>query len=86
MEDHTQMSWKEDNVIARLHNSVDNATIAVGQALTNPTDQFIEQAQAMIERADRTVIDALESRGSLEPITALQQELEQKKAQLNRLH
>ncbi len=44
MEDHTQMSWKEDNVISQLHNSVDNVTLAVGQALTNPTEHSIENA------------------------------------------
>jgi hypothetical protein len=86
MEDHTQMSWKEDNVIAQLHNSVDNATIAVGQALTNPTDQFIQQAQKMIEHADRSVTNALQSRGKSEPINALQEQLNQKREQLNRLH
>lgn len=86
MEDHTQMSWKEDIVIAQLHNSVDNATIAVGQALTNPTDQFIQQAQKMIEHADRSVTNALQSRGNSDPINSLQEQLNQKREQLNRLH
>lgn len=86
MEDHTQMSWKEDNVISQLHNSVDNATIAVGQALTNPTDQFIQLAQKMIEHADRSVTNALQSREKSEPINALQEQLNQNREQLNRLH
>jgi len=64
--DHTQMSWKEDNVIARLHNSVDNVTLAVGQALTNPTDRSIQNAEDMIERANKSIAMALESRGNLE--------------------
>ena len=34
MEDHTKVSWKDDSVITRLNNSVDNVTMAVGQALT----------------------------------------------------
>ncbi|WP_225986141.1 hypothetical protein [Psychrobacillus glaciei] len=49
------MSCKVDNVIAQLHNSVDNVIFAVGQALTNLTEQFIQYAQNMIERAERSV-------------------------------
>ncbi|TQR20285.1 hypothetical protein [Psychrobacillus vulpis] len=86
MEDHTQMSWKEDNVIGQLHNSVDNVTLAVGQALTNPTEQSIQNAQNMIERADRSVLMALKSRGNLEPVSTLQAQLNQDKEKLNRLH
>ncbi|TQR14077.1 hypothetical protein [Psychrobacillus soli] len=86
MEDHTQMSWKEDNVIARLHNSVDNVSLAVGQALTNPSEQSIQNAQNMIERANRSVTMALESRGDLEPIHMLQEQLNQDKEKLNRIH
>lgn len=86
MVDHTQMSWKEDNVISQLHNSVDNVTLAVGQALTNPTEQSIQNAQNMIERAERSVIMALESRGELEPISSLQEQLSQSKEKLNTVH
>lgn len=86
MEDHTQMSWKEDNVISQLHNSVDNVTLAVGQAFTNPTEQSIQNAQNMIERADRSVIMAIESRGNLEPINTLQEQLNESKEKLNKLH
>lgn len=83
--DHTQMSWKEDNVLARLHNSVDNVTLAVGQALTNPTEQSIQNAEDMIERADRSVAMALESRGKMEPISTLQEQLDQNRERLNTL-
>lgn len=86
MEDHTQMSWKEDNVIGQLHNSVDNVTQAVGQALTHPTEQSIQNAQNMIERAERSVTMALESRGDLGPINMLQEQLNQDKQKLNRIH
>jgi hypothetical protein len=86
MEDHTKMSWKEDTVIAQLHNSVDNVTTAVGQAFTNPSEQFIKQAQEMIEHADRAVANALKNQGQSDPILSLQQELNQKKEQLNTLH
>ncbi|MEK4484319.1 hypothetical protein MHH81_01805 [Psychrobacillus sp. FSL H8-0484] len=86
MVDHTQMSWKEDNVISQLHNSVDNVTMAVGQALTNPTEQSIQNAHNMIERAERSVIMALESRGELEPISSLQEQLNQSKEKLNTVH
>ena len=84
--DHTQMSWKEDNVIARLHNSVDNVTLAVGQALTNPTEQSIENAEDLIERAKKTVAMALETRGNLEPISTLQEQLHQNIDRLSTLH
>lgn len=83
--DHTQMSWKEDNVLARLHNSVDNVTLAVGQALTNPTEQSIQNAEDMIERANRSVEMALESRGKMEPISTLQEQLDQNRERLNTL-
>ncbi|MFJ8065744.1 hypothetical protein ACIQYS_14025 [Psychrobacillus sp. NPDC096426] len=86
MEDHTQMSWKEDNVIGQLHNSVDNVTLAVGQALTNPSEQSIQNAQNMIERAERSVTMALESRGNLDPISALQEQLNRDKEKLNTIH
>ncbi|MFJ7969767.1 hypothetical protein [Psychrobacillus sp. NPDC096389] len=86
MEDHTQMSWKEDNVIGQLHNSVDNVTLAVGQALTNPSEQSIQNAKNMIERADRSVTMALESRGDLGPINMLQEQLKQDKEKLNNIH
>jgi Mg2+ and Co2+ transporter CorA len=85
MEDHTQMSWKEDNVISQLHNSVDNVTFAVGKALTNPTEQFIESAQDMIERAERSVKMAIQARGSLDPIMSLQEQLNENKEKLNRI-
>ncbi len=80
------MSWKEDNVIGQLHNSVDNVTLAVGQALTNPSEQSIQNAKNMIERADRSVTMALESRGDLGPINMLQEQLKQDKEKLNNIH
>lgn len=86
MVDHTQMSWKEDNVISRLHNSVDNVTFAVGQALTNPTEQFIQNAEDMIERAERSVQMAIQTRGELDPILSLKQQLNENKEKLNRVH
>ncbi|MBE3102614.1 MAG: hypothetical protein IMZ40_00015 [Bacilli bacterium] len=86
MEDHTQMSWKEDNIISQLHNSVDNVTMAVGQAQTRPSEQTIQRAQEMIERAERSVTNALQSRGEMDPISALQKQLNQNKEKLNELH
>ena len=86
MVDHTQMSWKEDNVISRVHNSVDNVTFAVGQALTNPTEQFIQNAQDMIEHAEKSVQMAIQTRGDLDPIMSLQQQLKEDKERLNMVH
>lgn len=86
MEDHTQMSWKEDTVIGQLTNSVDNVSIAVSKAFTNPTEQFIQEAQKKIEHADRAVENALKNQGQTDPILSLQKELNQKKEELNTLH
>ena len=86
MDDHTQMSWKEDTVIGQLHNSVDNVTFAVGEAFTNPTERAIQNARNMIERAERSVTMALDSRGELEPISTLQEQLNQDKEKLNKLN
>jgi len=73
--DHVQSSWKEDTVIGQLHNSVDNVTFAVGQALTDPTDRAMQNVEDMIERANRSVKMALDSRGEIEPISQLQDQL-----------
>ena len=81
--DHVQSSWKEDTVLGQLHNSVDNVTFAVGQALTNPSDRAIQNVEDMIERANRSVKMALESRGELEPISQLQEQLRQSVEKFN---
>ncbi|MDX1699923.1 MAG: hypothetical protein R3250_04850 [Melioribacteraceae bacterium] len=86
MEDHTKVSWKNDSVITRLNNSVDNVTLAMGQALTNPSEQAILHVQDMIEHADRSIENALEKEGSTEPIRTLQERLNQTKDQFNTLH
>ncbi|MET0785624.1 MAG: hypothetical protein ABWX61_03865 [Paenisporosarcina sp.] len=86
MEDHTKVSWKDDSVITRLHNSVDNVTMAIGQALTNPTEQAILHVQDTIEHADRSIENALEKEGNIEPIRTLQERLEQNKQKFNTLH
>ncbi|MFX3675200.1 MAG: hypothetical protein ACE3JQ_12260 [Paenisporosarcina sp.] len=86
MDDHTQMSWKEDGVITQLHNSVDNVRMAVGQALSNPTEQFIQNALNKIEHANRSVSNALENQGDIEPIRTLQEQLKQDKERLNTIH
>ena len=86
MDDHTQMSWKEDGVITQLHNSVDNVRMAVGQALTNPSEQFIENALNKINHANRSFANALENEGDIEPIRTLQEQFDQDKERLNRLH
>lgn len=86
MEDHTQLSWKEDITLAQLNNSVNNVTEAIGAALTNPKDQTLRHAQDMIDHADRAFAQALKNRGEWEPILSLQELYDQQKAQLNKLH
>ncbi len=86
MEDHTKMSWKEETVITQLHNSVDNVTIAVAKALTHPTEHSILVAQEKIEHANRSVTNALQNQGDIEPIRTLQDQLNQDKERLNRIH
>ncbi|KAB7705309.1 hypothetical protein F9802_14505 [Bacillus aerolatus] len=85
MEDHTKMSWKNDNGISRLRNSVENVTTAVGQAQSHPTQQLIQQAQNMIDRADNAVSNALQNSEHLESVNSLQEQLNQNKEQLQQL-
>ena len=86
MEDHTKVSWKDDTVLTRLNNSVDNVTMAIGEALTNPTEQTILNVQNKIEHANRSVENALEKEGDIEPIRTLQERLDQSKEKFNTLH
>ncbi|OKL37864.1 hypothetical protein [Domibacillus mangrovi] len=83
--DHTKMSWKNENVISQLRNSVDNVTTAVEQAQSHPAPQLIQQAQNTMERADNALSNALQNGEHLEPINRLQEQLQQNKEQLQRL-
>ncbi|MFK2825931.1 hypothetical protein QYG89_09680 [Bacillus sp. B190/17] len=83
--DHTNATWKNENVISQLRNSVDNVMMAVGQAQSNPTQQFIQQAQSMINRADNALDNALQNGGHMEPIHRLQEQLDHNKEQLQQL-
>lgn len=85
MVDHAGASWKHQNVTTQLHNSVDNATSAVGRAQTNPTDESIQHAKKMIERADNALHDALQNSEDMEPINSLQQQLHENKERLQSL-
>lgn len=86
MEDHTKVSWKNDSVITRLNNSVDNVTMAIEHAFTNPTERALLHVQDMIEHAERSVANALEKEGNIEPIRNLQQRLDQSKDKFNTFH
>ncbi|WP_203363576.1 hypothetical protein [Bacillus sp. REN10] len=85
MEDHTKMSWKNENVISQLRNSVENATTAVGQAQSHPTEQLIQQARNLIERADNALMNAVQNSPHQEPVQQLQDQLNQNKERLYRL-
>ncbi|KIL47074.1 hypothetical protein [Jeotgalibacillus campisalis] len=86
MEKHSDVSWKEDQVMVQLHHSVDHAAEAVGQAYTNPTKERINDAFEKIEKAERSCKNAIESRGSSEPVLELQTKLAKSKDELNQLH
>lgn len=58
--DHTKASWKNENVISQLHNSIDNVIAAMGQAQSNPTEQAIQQARNTIDQAGSALANALE--------------------------
>jgi predicted lipid-binding transport protein (Tim44 family) len=85
MEKHTEMSWKHENVVSQLHNSVDTVTTAVGQAQSHPTQQLIQQAKNLIVRADNAVLNALQNSVNREPIHRLQEQLNKNKMQLQQL-
>ncbi len=86
MEKHTEMSWKNENVVSQLHNSVDTVTTAVGQAQTNPTDQLIEHAKSLVDRADHAVLNAQQNSENLEPIQRIQEQLNKEKQRLQQLY
>ncbi|MFB1082561.1 hypothetical protein [Jeotgalibacillus sp. JSM ZJ347] len=86
METHSEMSWKEDQVIIQLHNSVENAEEAVRQARTNPVEERIKEAFEKIETAERSCTNAIQARGSSQSILELQDTLAQSKEKLNQLH
>ncbi|KIL45209.1 hypothetical protein [Jeotgalibacillus soli] len=83
---HTEMSWKHDNLISQLHNSVDNVTAAVGQALSHPTEQLIQHALTMIDRAENALTNALQNIQHQEPIHQLEEQLNLNKKELERLY
>ncbi|TDL30753.1 hypothetical protein E2R51_17365 [Jeotgalibacillus sp. S-D1] len=86
MENHTEHSWKEDQLIAQLHNSVDNAFDAVGQAHTNPTEEKRQDAREKIQHAERSFKNAVEARGEIEPIIRLKEQLFKSKESYQKLH
>ncbi|MDG5473248.1 hypothetical protein P6709_15965 [Jeotgalibacillus sp. ET6] len=86
MEKHSDVSWKEDQMILQLHHSVDHAAEAVGQVQTNPDEEKISEALEKIERAERSCMNAIQLRGSSEPILELQKKLKESKDTLNQLH
>lgn len=85
MMDHTQVSWKNENVISQLRNSVDNVTTAVRQAQSHPTPQLIQQAQNTMERANNALTNARQNSEHPEPIQRLQEQLQESKEQLEQL-
>lgn len=85
MLDHTEASWKNENVISQLRNSVDNVIAAMGQAQSNPTEQRIQQVRNTIDQADRALTNALQNSVHLEPVHRLQKQLDYNRGQLQSL-
>ncbi|KMY52982.1 hypothetical protein AC623_02405 [Bacillus sp. FJAT-27231] len=83
--DHTKASWKNENVISQLRNSVDNVIAAMGQAQSNPSEQAIQQAQNTINQAEDALANALEKSEQIEPIHRLQEQLNRNKQQFDQL-
>ncbi|MBM7578657.1 hypothetical protein [Jeotgalibacillus terrae] len=86
MDQQTDVSWKEDQVIIQLHNSVENAEEAVRQARTNPVEERIKEALEKIEKAERSCTNAMQARGDSKPVQELQDRLNKNKDALNQLH
>ena len=84
--DHTVPSWKEDEMLVQLNYSVENAVQAVGQAQSNPTEEQIQDARQKIERAEHSFANAIQTRGQIEPIQRLQEEFNESKNRLEKLH
>jgi len=86
MSEHNMPSWKEDEVVSKLYNSVLHVSEAVGQAYSNPSNELINEAREKVVRADKTLANAIEARGETEPIVRLSELLDAEKDQLNLLH
>ncbi|KKB34942.1 hypothetical protein [Bacillus thermotolerans] len=83
--DHTSASWKNENVISQLHNSVDNVTEALGRAQTNPTESTIQHVHEAMERAENALSNALQNSEHTEPVERLREQLQRTKEQLRGL-
>jgi preprotein translocase subunit SecD len=85
MAEHTEISWKPENPITQLHNSVEKATDAVKQAASHPSQQQIEQAENAIDHAENAEIDALQKSGNHHSVQLSQEQLDQNQELLQRV-
>ncbi|KIL72474.1 hypothetical protein [Bacillus badius] len=85
MMDHTEASWKNENVISQLRNSIDNVAEAMGQAQSNPTAQAIQRVQNTVHQADSALQNAWTKSEHAEPIQRLEEQLNYSKKQLEQL-
>lgn len=79
-------SWKEDEMIAQLHDSIENAAQAVGRAQSKPTEEHILDAKVKLEHADHSFSNAIQTRGQSEPVQRLQEQLNESKERMKKLH
>jgi hypothetical protein len=85
MAKHTEISWKPENPITQLHNSVEKVTDAVKQAATHPSKQQIQQAENAIDHAENAEIDALQKSGNHHSVQLSQEILHQDQELLQRV-
>ncbi|WP_100330272.1 hypothetical protein [Bacillus xiapuensis] len=83
--DHTNASWKNENVISQLRNSVESVSMAVGQAQSHPSEQLIEQARNLIDRTNHAAYNALLNTRHPAPVHELLRQLTQEKEKLQTL-
>ncbi|PPA68926.1 hypothetical protein [Jeotgalibacillus proteolyticus] len=83
MENRTDTSWKDDEVILQLSNSVNNAIEAAGLAQTNPSALHIQEAKDKLGHAERACENASSARGDIGPIRELKEQLIQTKENMN---
>jgi hypothetical protein len=85
MAKHTERSWKPENPITQLHNSVEKVTDAVKQAASHPSQQQIEQAKNAIDHAQNAELDALQKSGNHHSVQLSQEILDQDQELLQRV-
>lgn len=76
-------SWKKDNPNTFLTNSVEKANRSVKQAMSHPEEIAVEHAFHSIERAEKSLLNAVQYDERLDAVQQNKELLDQMKQQLH---